>query len=335
MVRLLRGQARRRGGLGARGGLLARGHRRPRTEPKGLFSEKLRDAITVPPPFPEVPPSESPSVDPLDSLSTEADAAIPAAPTLSSVDMLPAPATAPEPIPEAPAGRSVVVVGDDEAQFELGRRMQVVHVGWMVNGTLTLGNHTEADMILPECRLTPEQTFEPVDYLSIRVRGRRGHLDVLSSSEMLIDGNEPGQARYESPESNVIEVIRRDENGDEDFVVRMQVVQDRKLPQPRARLLQIDQEDDLAAALLTRGLPTRQPRVLELGGMRLTFFYDDGLVTISNYLASYQRPGGFHPFFIQSGEGRFQTAPEDGADVALRTDDRFVIGHCVYQLHAD
>ena len=42
----------------------------------------------------------------------------------------------------------------------------------MVSGTVVVGNHGEADVVLPENRADPGQTFRPSDYLELYVRGR-------------------------------------------------------------------------------------------------------------------------------------------------------------------
>ena len=107
-------------------------------------------------------------------------------------------------------------------------------------------------------------------------------------------------------------------------------MEEKRLPDPRARLVSLDYEDPLAAALITRGLPKGQPRTLELGGMSLTFHYNDGKVLVADYLDSYRDGDGFRPFFVQSGGGRFKTAPEDGTSFELSDGDRFVIGQSVY-----
>lgn len=224
----------------------------------------------------------------------------------------------------------VVAVADDEAQFELGRRMQLIHVGWTINGRAVVGNHAHSDFIIPENRIVPDQVFEPRDYFVLQVRGRRGSLDLLAPSELLINGDDPKQSAYEEPEKITIDVIRRDDHGDEDFAIRLLLIEDRALPDPRARLLEVDCADPLAAALFTRGLPTRQDRVMEIGGISLNFYFDGESVVLSNYLDTYKGPSGFRPFFVQHGDARFQTAPEDGAPLTVSAGDRLVIGNAVY-----
>jgi hypothetical protein len=235
---------------------------------------------------------------------------------------------------EQPGGLGEVVAVDDSvAQFELGRRMQVVHVGWTLNGQVTCGNHAKADLIVPENRVVEDQPFAPCDYFVLKVRGRKGSLELRSPRELLINGDDPAQDVYEEPEKITIDVIRRDDQGEEDFAVRLQLRQDPSLPDPRARFLEIDCGDPLAAALFTRGLPTKQARELDLAGIRVTFFFDGEGVVLSKYLDTYaDGQGGFKPFFVQHGEERFQTAPEDGADVRLLPGDRFVAGNAVYIL---
>ena len=133
----------------------------------------------------------------------------------------------------------------------------------------------------------------------------------------------------------MFDVSRRDDAGDEDFSVRLVLREDKALPDPRARLLAIDVDDPLAAALTTRGLPRGAPRVLVLGDIELTLRFDGAATTVSDYLPTYQTPSGFRPFFVQRAGGRFVTAPEDGQPFTLAAGDRLVVGACVYVLRAE
>jgi len=267
----------------------------------------------VPPPFPEVEASEAPPEAPPERTPEDEPAAQATQPAIS--------------------GQRVYFVDDAEAQFELGRPLHLIMTGWMVNGEVVCGNHSEADLILPESRIVESQVFQPTDYFKLKLRGRKGQLDILAPSELLIDEDDPHEAVYEKPEDHIIDVIRRDDAGEEDFAIRLQIESDRKLPDPRARLVNIDFEDPLAAALITRGLPRGKPRTLELGALTATFTYDGSKVVITDYLESYQRgEDGYHPFFVQHGTGRFKTAPEDGANIELESGDRMVIGIAVYTL---
>lgn len=235
----------------------------------------------------------------------------------------------------APGDGEVVFTDDSEAAFELGRPMHLVLVGWMVNGTVICGNHGGADMILPENRIVPEQRFEACDYFRLRIRGRRGQLELGSPSEVLIDGDEPRSDHYDNPFVHSIDVIRRDDQGEEDFAVRLSIGPDRDLPDPRAALVSVDTSDRMVAALVTRGLPLETPRRLHLGEIALTMHYDGAGVTISDYLDTYRLGDGYRPFFVQRHEGRFTTAPEDGSDFRLVHGDRLIIGISVYELREE
>ncbi len=230
----------------------------------------------------------------------------------------------------APSG--VVYTDDSEAQFELGRPLHIVQSGWTVRGEVTAGNHHGCDLVIPENRIVAGQTFEPAEYFTLKIRGRKGKLEVLKPTELLINEDDPRQDVYDDPSKLTIDVIRRDDQGEEDFVVRLVVGMDRSLPDPRARFVALDYEDPLAAALVTRGLGVGQPRTLEMGGVIMTLTWDDGTITITDYLDSYRTDDGFQPFFVQQGGKRFVTAPEDGSDIVLEPGDRIVVGNAVYLL---
>lgn len=271
----------------------------------------------------------------------EADATemleVPVAPPAPVETPVQAAPPAPEPAPPAPAAAGEVVCTDDAtAQFELGRPLHVVQSGWTVRGEVVAGNHVGADLVIPENRIVPDQVFKSTDYFRLKVRGKKGHIDVLSPGEMLIDEDDPKQERYDDLASITVDVIRRDDQGEEDFVVRLVVGQDASLPDPRAAFVALDYEDPLAAALVTRGLGVNHPRRLRLGnpgdgdGIELTLTWTGELLVLSDYLEGYRKGAGFRPFFIQQGDQRFVTAPEDGIPVELSPGDRFVVGNAVY-----
>ena len=45
------------------------------------------------------------------------------------------------------------------------------------------------------------------------------------------------------PEGLVMEIVRRDPDGEPDFFVSLTLARDTRLPDPRSRLLQVDQDD--------------------------------------------------------------------------------------------
>ncbi len=298
------------------------------------------DTSNIPPSDPGEDPGaiDEPEADPLHTAEVP-----PPFPEVEAVEETPEPPPPPEepeeppPVEPAPAadaqdGRTVLYVDDDAAQFELGRPLHLVMIGWMVNGEVLCGNHSDAEMALPESRMLASQTFEATDYFRLKIRGRKGRMEIISPEELLIDEDDPTETIYESPESNIIDVIRRDDAGEEDFAVRMQIVQDRRLPDPRARFVSIDYEDPLAAALITKGLPKGKPRTLDLGRIKATFAYDGSSVVVSDYIGTYQIDDGYHPFFVQKDTARYKTAPEDGSDIVLTGGDRIVVGIAVYAL---
>jgi hypothetical protein len=200
-----------------------------------------------------------------------------------------------------------------------------------VTGTLTLGNHGCADLILPESRSDRDQVFRPMDYLEVFARGGRARLERLAPSEVrLFQGGQPVEA-ISDPDAARVEILRRDPDGFEDFAIRLTLERSDQLPDPRARLLKIDLSDRMVRALFTLGLPLRQPRSVELGGVACRLTCDGDALELSGYLPAYRRAdGSFRPFFLGSPARGFQTLPEDGTPVLLRPGDRLIAGSAVY-----
>jgi hypothetical protein len=225
----------------------------------------------------------------------------------------------------------VAVVDDQAAMFELGRPARFVLVGWAVNGSVVCGNFEGCDLLIPENRISKDQLFEQRTYFRLKIRGRKGRLDPVDLGEMRVDGGDASDAGYDNVDSLEVEVIRRDDTGEEDFSVPLRVVADRKLPDPRARLVSIDHEEPLVEALFTVGVPLRAEHAVRLNGLDATVIFDGSSCTIRDYLGSYRRDGGFSPFFVQREGTRFKTAPEDGSPIELQSGDRIVFGAAVYQ----
>ena len=276
------------------------------------------DAVPPPVPPPPVPAAE------------DTPPPVPPAP--------PAPEDAPTlpTLPSAADGREVVVVDEADWQQELSRPARLVLVGWMASGDVLVGNHRGADVIIPENRAEPEQTFAAADYFSVFVRGRRARATHLGAADarLEVDGAEVEETKDAAA---LLEVIRRDPDGEPDFEVPLRLRAERMLPDPRARLLAVDSDDPMVAALFALGLPLRTARTLTLGQLTMTATFDGEVLVVTDYLDSYRDPegGGFRSFFIKHGDAAFRTAPEDGSPVRLAAGDHLLVGAAIYRFGAD
>jgi hypothetical protein len=257
-------------------------------------------------------------------------AAPPPAPRLEDT-----PTELPEPpayVPTFDGLEEVAWVDESEWMLELARPARLVLVGWMIAGEVLVGNHPGAGVVIPESRAEPDQQLTLREYLRLeKVRGRRGSAWLLDAGEarLLVGGEEVPFS--EKPDDLTLEVIRRDVDGEEDFRVVMQLVRDPGLPDPRARMLTVNTEDRLVAALFTRGLPLHAARRLSLGPLAFDALFDGDSLTVSNYLPSYRTPAGFRPFFVRRGKDAFRTVPEDGQPLTLSAGDRLIFEGAIYE----
>jgi len=253
-----------------------------------------------------------------------------------------APASAPAAAPPAPAPAAarlagaagdVVAVDDDHAQHEMSRPARLRLIGWMVKGKVRLGNHTGADLVLPENRLDEDHVFEPTDYLALNVRGKKAQGTAVAADELRVDGDEVGAGSLDSLLDREIEVIRRDDEGDEDFAVALTLTSDALLPDARARFLQLDLSEPLTEAMVSHGIPLRQQHALELGALTLPAYFDGETLHVRDYLDSYRvEGGGFLKVLLSQGGARFVTLPEDGAELTLRSGDRVIVEREVFEV---
>ena len=227
----------------------------------------------------------------------------------------------------------MVAVDEPASQFELSRPAGVVLVGWMINGTVTIGNHSDAEVVIPENRMKHGQHFAAADYFSLKVRGKRVHAGRLHDQDaQLYSAGEVVDETRSSRDLRLV-VVRRDSDGEEDFEVPLALSLNDGLPDPRARQLSIGLEDRVVLALFTRGLPLGTGRPMDLGPIEATFTYDGDNIQVTHYLESYRSGDGSPmPFFVSQGGQPFQTMPEDGRAMTLQPGDRLVAGIAIFEV---
>jgi len=224
----------------------------------------------------------------------------------------------------------VVIVEESSWQVELSRPARLSVVGWMASGDVLIGNHRDASVIIPENRAEPEQSFAPRDYFSVFVRGRRAKIACLDAEDARLESD--GSDVTETKDAGaLLEVTRRDPDGEPDFEVPLRIRAERMLPDPRARMLALDTDDSMVTALFTLGLPLRNPRALDIGRQSLSALYDGEQLTLTGYIDSYKVDGSFRPFFVKHGDAPFRTAPEDGSPIVLQPGDLLLIGVSIYR----
>ena len=261
----------------------------------------------------------------------------------ASVSFMPADDAPSEPIVAVPATPSsvptgdVVVVEEDDWQLELGRRARLHLDGWMVAREVRVGNHRGADVIIPENRSVPEQTFAPADYFTVACRGGRSRIHRSSEggeAQLRVAG--VPQVSTEAVDDVVLDIVRRDAFGQEDFRVVLSLQAHPGLPDPRAHILALAGDNRMVGAMFALGLPLNAPRTLRLGPITCALTWTGDNLELADYADDYQREdGGWWPFFVQQGGGPFRTVPEDGRLVVLAPGDRILVGAAIYRLVAD
>ena len=309
--------------------------------PGGIaFTDPGFDSILgIEPPMPRhlrdspqrVAPRIRPTSLPVASSATGVEPEVPPAPVRQAVDpAVPAPPS--RPVVRRPATDEVVAVDEAGWQVALSRPGRLQQLGWMVSGRVVVGNHRAAHAVIPENRTYAKQLFEARDYFHLSVRGRRGMVERVDGADARAFRKGQPVQQVDDLDGLVLEIARRDDQGEEDFAVSASLRREPWLPDPRAQLLALDLEDRLVAALFTRGFPLRAASPVRLGPIDCIATYAEGRLVISDYLDAYAYPdGSFQPFFHRSGDGRFRTAPEDGSGFELRHGDMLIAGICVYR----
>ncbi|MFH1468803.1 MAG: hypothetical protein ABIO70_30725 [Pseudomonadota bacterium] len=294
------------------------------TRPKPAAS--LR-AAPIEPPAPAPKRGKKPASTPA-PVPEPAPAPVPAPPSAPPAGPPPSAAR----IAGAPRAEDVMAVDESGWQLSLSRPARLQLIGWMVSGKVGLGNHAGAEVVVPENRTHPQQTFVPQDYARLNLRGRRARIERVAGADarLLVD-EQPVEATDEAFAA-ALELPRRDELGEEDFVVRLVLSTEPWLPDPRAALLGVELEERMVAAMFTRGLPLRAPTPIRLGPVDCIAQFDGQRLRISDYLDSYAfGDGRYQPFFWRRGPGRFLTVPEDGAPIDLENGDMLIAGRAVYR----
>ncbi len=246
--------------------------------------------------------------------------------------------TTPPPLDEASldepaeqASDEVMVVDDEQGGVELARPARLVALGWAVSGEVTIGNHSGCSVAVPETRYDEDQEFSPRSYFKLKVRGRRNKAWLTDATEAVMHQGEARPTEVKDLDGVRLEILRRDEDGEEDFSVFLHLG-DMELPDPRARLLAVDYADRIVEALFTMGLPLGADRIVQLGPILATARFDGRELTLANYLDSYKSEvGRYQPFFVKHGAGRFTTVPEDGRELKLQAGDVLIAGNAVFR----
>jgi hypothetical protein len=232
-------------------------------------------------------------------------------------------------------GTAAVVVWVDEEELEtsLAQPAHLIHLGWMVAGSSVLGNHMNADLILPELRTEEGQHRSAREYARLVVKGRRGSITLLDTNETNLRIAGADATESDSLEDIHLEVLRRDSDGEVDFTVGMHLETVPGLPNPRARLLLVDREDPLCAAMLTQGVPEGRMGALHLGPMRCRAKLSDGVVVLEDYMESRRTDyGGLLPFYMSKGDTSFVTVPKTGQPLSLAHGDRLLVDGALYRV---
>ena len=226
----------------------------------------------------------------------------------------------------------VAIVDEDEIQHQLASPARLVHIGWALSGEVTIGNHYGCDVVVPESQVQEGQLFEEQTYCSLRIRGHRGKIELLSEDQARLSRNGEPISKAKGLDQVLIEIIRRDEDGDEDFAVRLELDPKTEVPDPRGRLLAIDLSNRIVASLFTQGLPSGTKHRMRLGPIVATLHFDGAGAKVMNYLESYQlASGAFATFFLRKPGQVFQTLPQDGRPIQLQPGDELMAGVAVYR----
>ncbi|NOY27710.1 MAG: hypothetical protein GXP62_17745, partial [Oligoflexia bacterium] len=293
---------------------------------------------------PAAPPADTPPDTPTDDAETSTFGSSLLSGGSSPLD-LPDPAVRPplpsyktldnEPPPNAQPtdGRTVVEVDEDDWQLELTRPAAFTLKGFMVSGRVLVGNHRDAGVVIPENRSEPDQTFIARDYFELFVRGRRGTLTLLDPAEATLLTGTGQTEKTDQLQDAHLEIIRRAPDQEEDFRVKLSLTRVPGLPDPRAQFLALSDDDPMARALFTRGLPLRQDHDLTLGALKTQAHFDGDAVKLDAYLQSYRRrDGSLRPVFVQHASGPWRTLPEDGSTLTLRSGDRVLVESALFAL---
>lgn len=226
----------------------------------------------------------------------------------------------------------VVSVERAWCEAEAMRPARLVQMGWVVGQELLVGNHRDANAILPELRSSTEQAFLTLDYFRIRtVGGIQVELLQPGEARLMEGGVEVEQSR--TPSACRMYVVRRDENFEPAFEMAFSLSSLPTLPNGRGWALLMDLSSKQVATLFSVGVSPNHTRNVRLGMIDLNLHYDGRTLAVSDYLPSLRQSDGSLPT-IASGSGQqpLLNFPGDGGTVHLHPGDWLLVGHLLYLL---
>ncbi len=229
---------------------------------------KLMDAEDAPSPGQEIElPPPTRAIDSLIDvpLAPPDDPPLPRALPTSSFDEGDEP-----PPPPPPDEVGVVEVSDRAARLALRAPVHLVVEGWQIRDGLVVGNHRGIDATLPE--RAEAGSRPPVDHLRFRLSS--GAVQVEPLTDVLFD--EQAASAPTTADGKVIDILRRDAKGAEDFSVRLRVEEQHGAP-----FAAVDVDDALAHALLSQGVPDGVDALIQMGRSRWQARWDGRMIRFS------------------------------------------------------
>jgi len=229
--------------------------------------------------------------------------------------------------------RVVAWVEETSLEKQLAQPIHICHIGWMVGGEHTLGNHMGASLVLPELRMDTQQNIGACDYANFTIKGRRGRIVNLAPKEASLYVNGEEQDETDTLDNIGLEIKRRDGSGEVDFSVSLRLETVEGLPNPRARLLVIDTQDPMVKAMQTQGVSPTRPIALRMGPVQGRCRVSDQKLVIEDYHETrIDNHGNLISFYVSRNGNGFLAIEENGGPISLSNMDRLIVGDALYSV---
>ncbi|MGC6510154.1 MAG: hypothetical protein ACON4U_17170 [Myxococcota bacterium] len=132
-------------------------------------------------------------------------------------------------------------------ELSLSSSHQIRLLGWLIKGSLRIGNTADHDIIIPENRIQSSQVFQPQDYCTLHFRRGTNAFTSHDSSDIIIEpskDNEASETRFH--------IVRRGLHGSEDFRITLEPQTSSVIPS--SMNLSIDRGDETVASMFTQSL---------------------------------------------------------------------------------
>ena len=151
---------------------------------------------------------------------------------------------------------NVVVLQEQDWKDSLQSNYRIQVLGWILNGELKVGNHSAADICIPENQFQSDQQFKQQDYLQFNINHQKGTITLHDSPDirLLETGDELEDYR--------IAIFRKSNHSSKGFHISLNMVKQQSIPS--SMLLHLDRRNDTTNSMFSISIAEELNQIVQI-----------------------------------------------------------------------